>query len=149
MRQVLLHRSPSSDQGTRGILVTDGDWWCHTLELPWRENATNVSCIPDGEYECLYVQIKNPIGGRNELYWLRNTPGRTGILLHAGTFAGNRDLGYRTNVLGCLLLGYAAGVHRRQQAIFQSRAAVCDFINHMQKEPFKLIIRGLDNGISH
>lgn len=148
MSEVSIQRSPSSQQGTRGVLVA-GDFWCHTLELPWRDNQQNVSCIPAGEYECLYVKTRSVIGGRQHMYWLKDTPGRTGVLIHAGTFAGNRDRGYKTNVLGCILLGYGTGTYKSQQALFRSRAAVADFIEHMNEEPFKLIIRGEGHGISH
>lgn len=148
MKEAVIQRSPSSPQGTRGILATNG-FWCHTLELPWRNNAPNISCVPAGEYECLFVKTRRPIGGRQQLYWLKNAPGRTGVLIHAGTFAGNKEVGYKANVLGCILQGYSIGTYKHQQAIFRSREAVTDFIEHMGEEPFKLIVRGEGYGISH
>jgi hypothetical protein len=36
--------------GTNGTLVYEGKILCNTIELPWRQNETKVSCIPEGEY---------------------------------------------------------------------------------------------------
>lgn len=35
---------------TSGILHAYHGWQIPTLELPWRNNARNVSCIPEGRY---------------------------------------------------------------------------------------------------
>ena len=37
-------------EGTNGKLFCDGDIMCYTIELPWKFNQRNVSCIPEGEY---------------------------------------------------------------------------------------------------
>ena len=37
--------------GTNGVLMLDSMALCHTIELPWKENHSQVSCIPEGEYE--------------------------------------------------------------------------------------------------
>lgn len=36
--------------GTNGTLVYEGNFICNTIELPWKQNETKVSCIPEGEY---------------------------------------------------------------------------------------------------
>ncbi|WP_281638293.1 DUF5675 family protein [Flavobacterium marginilacus] len=36
--------------GTNGKLVCNGKIICYTIELPWKDNASQVSCIPEGEY---------------------------------------------------------------------------------------------------
>ena len=36
---------------TNGKLMLDGVVLCHTIELPWRDNATGISCIPEGRYQ--------------------------------------------------------------------------------------------------
>ena len=36
--------------GTNGKLECAGRLICHTIELPWKQNETRVSCIPEGEY---------------------------------------------------------------------------------------------------
>jgi len=48
---IYLTRLRQSDQGTEGILtVPELGFACFTLELPWRGNRPNVSCIPPGTY---------------------------------------------------------------------------------------------------
>jgi len=36
--------------GTNGKLECKGKSICNTIELPWRDNETRVSCIPEGKY---------------------------------------------------------------------------------------------------
>ena len=36
--------------GTNGKLECEGKFICYTIELPWKNNETKVSCIPDGKY---------------------------------------------------------------------------------------------------
>ncbi len=64
--------------GTNGKLYLGGSRLCYTIELPWKENHTGVSCIPEGRYALAkrYSQ---------ELHWhlmLADVPGRQNILIH-------------------------------------------------------------------
>jgi hypothetical protein len=36
--------------GTNGKLEYEGKFICNTIELPWKQNETRVSCIPEGKY---------------------------------------------------------------------------------------------------
>ncbi len=36
--------------GTNGKLECEGKVVCNTIELPWKNNKTKVSCIPEGKY---------------------------------------------------------------------------------------------------
>ncbi|HNP32579.1 MAG TPA: DUF5675 family protein [Flavobacterium sp.] len=37
-------------EGTNGKLECEGKLICYTIELPWKNNETKVSCIPEGKY---------------------------------------------------------------------------------------------------
>ena len=37
-------------EGTNGKLECEGKFICNTIELPWKQNETKVSCIPEGKY---------------------------------------------------------------------------------------------------
>ena len=37
--------------GTNGALFCSGHFLCHTIELPWKDNKRNISCIPEGRYD--------------------------------------------------------------------------------------------------
>jgi hypothetical protein len=36
--------------GTNGQLYIDNSFLCHTIELPWKNNLPQKSCIPEGMY---------------------------------------------------------------------------------------------------
>jgi len=46
---LLLTRTYFPD-GTNGKLECEGKVICNTIELPWMNNETKVSCIPEGKY---------------------------------------------------------------------------------------------------
>jgi Family of unknown function (DUF5675) len=37
--------------GVNGDLLIDGAKVCNTIELPWKENQSRISCIPEGTYQ--------------------------------------------------------------------------------------------------
>ena len=132
---VNLCRMKRSDQGNRGLLFADY-FSCHTLELPWRDNQRNISCIPSGEYS---VQIRiSPKYGK--VYHVKEVPNRSYILIHSGNVAGDKHKGYQTNVDGCILLGSKQGLLWGQWAVLNSRIAIRRFMAHMELESFILKI---------
>jgi hypothetical protein len=138
MKKVYLLRLRTSDYGTEGMLVTDDGFNCMTMELPWRENQQNISCIPAGEYKVI-TRISPRFG---KTYWVTKVPNRGYILIHAGNYAGDVSKGYKTSVEGCILLGKKHGWLSRQRAVLNSRISVRAFMNHMKNEAFKLIVVG-------
>ena len=92
-----LGRRQSTDEGTFGVL-TFGKDAVHTVELPWRDNKPRRSCIPTGAYSC--AMVNSPRFGR--VYGVRGVPGRTHVLLHAANLAGDTDLGWTTQLHGCI-----------------------------------------------
>lgn len=64
--------------GTNGALFYQGKFICFMIELPWKENARNISCIPDGRYE-LALWFTDRF--KHHLV-VKNVPGRSGILVH-------------------------------------------------------------------
>lgn len=77
---IVLARVARSEAGTFGVLVHDYMPFAVTLELPWRDNASDVSCIPSGEYICRRIQ--SPKFG--ETFEVCDVPNRQHILLHRG-----------------------------------------------------------------
>jgi len=132
---MILVRTDSNDEGTSGILVF-GDTCLHTGELPWRDNQPNYSCIPTGKY---VVQVRDsPKYGR--VYHITGVRDRSYILFHQGNWFGDRTLGYKCNVNGCILLGLKCGKLGGQKAVLSSRLARTRLENEMDFEPFKLEI---------
>ncbi len=47
---VLLLTRTYFPNGTNGKIECEGKIICNTIELPWKNNETRVSCIPEGKY---------------------------------------------------------------------------------------------------
>ena len=134
-RTVTIARTARSDQGTEGILLA-GDYNCKTLELPWRDNQRQISCIPPGEYD-VELRLSNKYG---RVYWVRHVPNRSYILIHSGNYAGDKEKGFKTHVMGCILLGKVHGYLAGQRAVLNSRLTVRRFMSEMDYQDFKLQI---------
>ena len=136
MRRVLLKRLETSDAGTRGLLVID-ELALHTLELPHRKNKRMVSCILAGRYRCRMTWSPK---FKRKLYSVTKVKGRSAIRMHAGNWAGDKRKGYRSSVLGCILLGMERGKVYGQQAVTESKRAMRKFERYMGGYPFELVI---------
>lgn len=113
-----LTRLVSDDEGTLGVLEVGGrQLW--TMELPWRDNARCLSCIPAGRYRL--SRVVSPRFGQSVA--VRDVPGRSHILFHAGNWAGNVEKGLRSNSKGCIMPGLRHGRLLGQRAVLVSRPA--------------------------
>src|ERR1700674_3412080 len=93
MQRLTIVRGPSTDAGVFGSASMGGVTW-HSLELSWRNNLHEVSCIPPGLYVAKWIDAATV--GRPHLgmvYELQNVPGRTGILIHRANWGGRTDSG--------------------------------------------------------
>jgi len=136
MEKVSLFRYEFSDQGTKGLWMTD-DFSCRCLELPWKDNIPNLSCIPEGVYQCKPRYSKK----YRQHYHITDVKGRSWILTHSGNFAGDKEKGFKSHTAGCILLGKYFGKLNGQDAVLLSRATLRRFIAHMNWKPFELKIR--------
>lgn len=137
---VTITREDSRNHGTFGTIRAerDGDVFeCVTLELPWRGNRRSLSCIPEGTYQCDWSHS----GSFGKCYRLRDVPERSGILIHAGNYAGDRTRGLLSNVDGCILLGIKRGTLSGQAAILRSKEAIAGFNRFMDGQSFRLVIK--------
>lgn len=139
--RVVLLRPESTDQGTFGRLDF-GAQSVHTLELPWRDNRRQKSCIPPGEYRCALVQ--SPRFGR--VYEVKGVPGRSAVLIHAANFAGDVDLGWATHLHGCIAPCFRLGAMKNPEGKMQaaglvSKPALNQFMAWVGGKPFILEIK--------
>ena len=79
-QELILERYPEYLGATPGDLWLDGKRIGHTLELPWKANFKNASCIPLGEYT---LAITHSTRFQKMLPQVLNVPGRDGIRMHA------------------------------------------------------------------
>jgi len=140
-----LLRSPTTDQGTFGRLQFGGRS-LFTTELPWRNNRQQRSCIPAGVYQVALVN--SPRFGR--VYGVANVPGRSHVLIHAANLGGDIDMGWQTQLQGCIAPAVRLGAmqipatatqpSRMQAAGLVSRPALTEFMAWANGNPFTLEI---------
>ena len=95
--KVVLNRLVDTGKETLGKLTIHDEikecFSCKTLELSWKENKTNVSCIPRGEY---LVNIRFS-AKHGEHFIIEDVEGRDYILIHAAN--------YHSQLRGCIAVG--------------------------------------------
>lgn len=146
MSDVILQRGEDGDWGTKGsVKVMRTGWTCDSLELPDRGNMPGLSRIPEGLYSCSFIWSPH---FQKMLYQVNDVPGRGGIEIHNGTWAGDMAKGLFSQVRGCCLLGRGYGVlreHPTQIALLNSLVSVDQFAVEMQGKPFTLNILPAQN----
>lgn len=141
MVRAILIREPSTDEGTFGSLVF-GCEKVNTVELPWRDNQRQISCIPPGIYKCEIV--RSPRFGI--VYQVKEVPGRDHVLIHPANLAGDEALGWTTELQGCVAPGEKRGKMRNkagkmQRAVLVSRPAVNKLMAWAKCKPFTLEVK--------
>lgn len=91
--EIRLVRLFEDEDRTLGTLIIDRQNVLATLELRYDSNKKNVSCIPEGTYECQ----KRTSTKYGEHILVKNVPDREMILIHAGN--------YPSSTQGCILVG--------------------------------------------
>ena len=112
----LIRYAAVSDLCIFGMLIT-GDQVFYTLELPWRDNERNRSCIPAGEYDFDYME-RSASGKYRGCFHVKNVPGRSEILAHNGNLAAHTK--------GCIIVGRKIGKLAGQPAVLNSMSALRD-----------------------
>ena len=88
---IILQRTDRKSDRTLGTLtLPDGSEYT-SLELPWRGNVNDISCIPAGIYKFMRDTV-----GRFQWFKLLDVPKRFNIEMHLGTKP--------SHTLGCILL---------------------------------------------
>ena len=135
MSDATLTRLESTDEGTFGRFVAGG-LGLVSGELPWRENAPSISCIPTGTYRCVFTPSAR--FGRN-LYLVDSVPDRAGIRFHPANLMGAAPRKCQLN--GCIALGEKLGWIDGQKAVLLSAPAIRRFEQFFAGRTFTLEIR--------
>lgn len=110
----------------------------YTLELPYKDNQINISCIPEGKY--IIKKHKSPKFGdcfkvydinKDESGNYKEVKGRSDILIHAGNFINETK--------GCILVGKGK---QKGAFISDSRSALKILLDNLENED-ELIIEQL------
>lgn len=135
MNTVTLLRKIDDGIETQGVLNFN-NFSCQTLELPWKNNASNISCVPLGTYNCIWSYIHSL---SEYHYQLQGVKDRTGVFIHEGN--------YNTDVQGCILLGNSYGDINNdgETDILNSRTTLAKFEALMKQQSFTLKVVQLSN----
>jgi hypothetical protein len=140
LKPVWLIRQLRDDKQTLGIWTTVNGkeiFVCRTLELSWKDNQNDISCIPTGEYVCRWTlspRLSQLKGKDVYTYEILDVPNRTGVRIHSAN--------YFYQLKGCVALGDA---HKDLNAdneldIIHSGNTVDAFNKIMDKKDFKLMV---------
>ena len=141
--QLILIRDTYSDNGTVGKFFIDGEFFCHTIERPWKNNESGVSCIPTGNYPLRLRYspiIKRTTGGEfSEGYEVTDVPNRTYIMLH---IANTSD-----NVRGCIGCGDSRGEIDGLPAVLNSKTTFRKLMERLDEHSeWEIIVSSLNYG---
>lgn len=97
----------------------------YTLELPWRENQTDISSIPAGVYNV----ISHNSADHPNTFEITNVPNRRAILIHTGN--------YPKDFKGCV--GVGMNISPSTPMISSSEIAM-DLVRHLGEGGFTLSV---------
>lgn len=131
-KQVVLKRQ-YEESCTLGTMYLDGEEVCKTLERPWVDNKENISCIPEGKYECIRDNT-----GKFRYWKVLNVPNRSLIEIHNGNF--------QDETRGCILVGRVHEYSNEEWIVKFSLPTLRD-LKDVLGDKFELIIKE-NEGIS-
>lgn len=122
--RIKIERNYGQKQTLGKLFVLDGKrvhYTCHTLELPWKNNQFQISCIPEGTYK---VVRRSSAKFKNHFH-ITNVADRSLILIHTGN--------YYTDILGCILVGKGLADINKDGLldVTSSKAALTDLLAMM------------------
>lgn len=136
MLTLTLTRTETSDEGTFGLLEGEA-LRMQTGELPWRNNIRSHSCVPVGTYRC-QPHVSPRLG---KCFWVKDVPGRSEILIHVANYMGDVDKGWRSQLEGCIAIGFGHSENSSgQDMVTDSRHALEKLMEYTGWTPFMLEI---------
>lgn len=134
MTELKLYRYKRTNRETLGVLIGLPKVF-YILEPSWRNNQRNISCIPAGIYTCNHL-AKSASGKYKNCFHVTKVKDRSGILIHNGNI-------YK-HTKGCLIIGLRTGNLAGNNAVLNSRTALRQFANFLNKQTFSLeVVDGL------
>jgi len=130
-----LKRISSNDEGTLGILYTV-NFSLSVIELPWKDNLADFSCIPSGTYHV--VPYNSPTFG--DVYLILGVLDRENILFHKMNWAGDIRKGFKSDSEGCIGVGLYHDKLQGQIAVIKSEIAMKRMKTFVGKQEFDLRI---------
>jgi len=125
--EIRVIRKEETDEATLGEIYVDGHKIGHTLEPPWRQNKTNESCIPPGEYKA-FIREKKTSRWDYDVIQLEEVFKRAAVQIHVGN--------YPRNTKGCILVGKGKG----ENAVWNSRDAFNEIMSKVDGQKLRVVV---------
>lgn len=123
---ITLKRVQSDDTCTRGLITLEDGTLIYSLELPWKNNEKNVSCVPPGVYQLIpYTSHKH-----DSTWYLQNADLDVGGDGAHRSFCEIHSANWASQLEGCIALGlddkpmYNPAEGEIVPAVEQSRLAI-------------------------
>jgi len=100
--------------------IANGEIQAVTLELPWRDDVANKSCIPTGVYTVTPFDSPH-LGYKCYRFDAAEVAPRTAIEVHAGNTA--------EDIEGCVLVGSYYGIYKGKPAVLASRTTLITLLD--------------------
>jgi hypothetical protein len=98
--KVVISRTYDKDETRGSLFILEGElkhFECKTLELPYKGNQKNISCISEGVYDVEKVVSLT----KGKCFLLKDVQNRTAVMIHTGNFAAGKQI----DTQGCILPG--------------------------------------------
>jgi hypothetical protein len=96
-----LNRTSSDDTCTRGLITLDDGTKIYSLELPWKNNEKDVSCVPPGVYNLIpYTSPKH-----DSTWYLENASLGVGGSGAERSYCEIHSANWASQLEGCIALG--------------------------------------------
>lgn len=129
LKIVTIKRTHHRYDGTFGPIDFEGKPFGLTIELPWKDNEAEISCIPPGEYMC--KRFSSPT--HPDTFEVCNVPNRSGILFHIANTV--------NDLQGCIGIGEQFEEKDGLTALIMSKAGFMQFLKLTEGlQVFKLVI---------
>jgi hypothetical protein len=134
---IVLERFAYTPMGTFGRLQF-AEFGCYTLEDPWNDNRTGMSCIPVGYYSVTPTRYN---AGGYDTFEVENVQGRSQIKIHKGNT--------HEDVEGCIVLGLELGYIEGNWAVTSSGNAFNRFFLMIRRPPrsTRINVRNYTGGV--
>jgi len=133
-KRFVLTRIYEAQGGTWGEIHGPDGFHAATMELAWRDNQPNISCIPVGEYI-----IRKDNTGKHRYAVVMGVKGRTSIELHPATWPSELE--------GCIALGESIQEMNDSTVLAESVSAMNRFITALGDEEAVLKIININQEI--
>jgi hypothetical protein len=134
---ITVERFAYTPMGTFGRLKF-ADFGCYTIECPWKNNETNISCIPVGTYALDPNARYNK--GNYDCCEILDVENRSHILIHIGNT--------QKDIKGCIAVGSKLGWVYLNWAVENSRNTFNQLMARaIDLQPTEIEIKNIDAGV--